>query len=382
MRILMVHNDYQQRGGEDSVVEAEIELLKAAGNEVAEYSRHNDEIKLLGKLTIAHDTVWSSKTVTEVTEMVTSHRPDVIHVHNTFPLISPSIYWAASRENIPIVQTLHNFRFFCPQAMFLRDGAVCEDCLGKVPWRGVVRKCYRDSVAQSAVLASSITFHKAVGTYRNKVSRYIALNEFSRKKFIAGGIPENKISVKPNFIDCAATPKWDRREGGLFVGRLSKEKGLDVLVAAIKVLNLNPVKVVGGGELQDFAVQSFGDKCLGFQSLENILGLMSRSTYLVISSVCYEQFPRTIAEAFACGLPVIASRLGALAEIVDDGRTGLLFESGNSQDLARKIAWAEAHPDEMMVMGRAARKEYEDKYTSQRNYDLLMNIYEDAIEHK
>lgn len=377
----MVHNGYQQRGGEDSVVEAEIQLLRESGNKVTEYSRHNDEIKQLGKLAIAHDTVWSNKTVAEVAELVTLHRLDIIHVHNTFPLISPSIYWAASRENIPIVQTLHNFRFLCPQAMFLRDGAVCEDCLGKVPWRGVVRKCYRDSILQSAVLASSITFHKAVGTYRNKVTRYIALNEFSRKKFIAGGIPENKISVKPNFIDCAAMPHWDTREGGLFVGRLSKEKGLDVLAAAVKVLIKNPVKVVGGGELQDFAVQSFGDKYLGFQSLENILGLMSRSTYLVISSVCYEQFPRTIAEAFACGLPVIASRLGALAEIVDDGRTGLLFESGNAQDLAKKIAWAEAHPNEMMVMGRAARKEYEDKYTSQRNYDLLMNIYEDAIEH-
>ncbi|MGB4812500.1 MAG: glycosyltransferase family 4 protein [Methylophilaceae bacterium] len=379
LKILVAHNAYQQHGGEDGVVEAEVALLKNAGHEVVEYFRHNDDIKKISSFQLLKDTLWSSKTGLDISELVANQRPDLIHVHNSFPLISPSIYWAAAKARVPIVQTLHNFRILCPQAMFLREAKVCEDCLGKTPWRGVVHKCYRNSIAHSAVLASQITLHQTIGTYRNKVTRYIALNNFCRNKFIEGGLPASKVVVKPNFIDSPDKPSEVLREGGLFVGRLSNEKGLDVLASAVKTLPYNPIKVVGGGELADFASASFGESYLGFQDLESILNLMRKSLYLVLPSIWYENFPRTIVEAFACGLPVIASRIGALADIVEDGKTGLLFEAGNALDLARKLAWAQAHHDEMLKMGRNSREEYERKYTPERNYQQLIDIYHGII---
>lgn len=379
LKILIVHNAYQQHGGEDGVVAAEIALLKNTGHEVIEYFRHNDEIKQLGNIQLVQDTLWSRQTTQELTALLAEHKPDVIHAHNIFPLISPSIYWAAARANVPIVQTLHNFRYLCPQAMFLRDGAVCEDCLGKVAWRGVMHRCYRNSLAHSAVLASQITLHQGLGTYRNKVTRYIALNDFCRNKFIEGGLPADKILVKPNFIDSPEKPDWHSRQGGLFVGRLSKEKGLDVLANAINTLPINHVKVIGGGELETFASNSFGENYLGFQPLGSILMAMRHAAYLVIPSIWYENFPRTIVEAFACGLPVIASRIGALADIVTEGKTGLLFEAGNAEDLAKKISWADTHPTEMIEMGKNAREEYETKYTPSANYATLMAIYSEAV---
>src|SRR5450830_1369347 len=231
MRILFIHNAYQHRGGEDSVVKAEIDLLRSHGHVVEIYGRHNDEIAAIPRLSLAGQTLWSGITVDDVARLINSFNPDVIHVHNTFPLISPSLYWAANRARLPIIQTLHNFRLLCPQAMFLRESKVCEDCLGKVPWRGVVRGCYRGSPAQSLVLASMVTLHRVIGTWRNKVTRYIALNEFCRQKFIEGGLPAERIVVKPNFVDSPASVEASR-EGFLFVGRLSVEKGLSTLAKA------------------------------------------------------------------------------------------------------------------------------------------------------
>ena len=381
MRVLVAHNAYQQRGGEDSVAQAEVDLLRSRGHEVLLYSRHNDEIAGQGKAALAMQTVWSRRTSHDVDRLVREFDPDVIHVHNTFPLISPSLYWAADRASRPVVQTLHNFRLLCPQAMFLREGKVCEDCLGHLPWRGVARGCYRGSVAQSGVLAGAVTLHRALGTYRHKVTRYVALNQFCRDKFVQGGLPAERIRIKPNFIESDARPQWSERSGGLFVGRLSEEKGVDVLAAAVKQLPSNPVSVIGGGDLATLATAAFGERYLGFKPMGEILQQMGRSLYLVVPSIWYENFPRTIVEAYSCGLPVIASRIGALAEIVTDGVTGLLFEPGDAQDLAHKLQWAEDHPEAMCEMGRAARAAFDAHYTPERNYQQLMEIYVDAIEH-
>lgn len=378
-KVLFVHNSYQQRGGEDSVVEAEIALLREKGHEVLTYGRHNDELKEAGKAALVMDTIWSRRTTNDVAGILKLHRPDVIHVHNTFPLISPSLYWAADQARIPVVQTLHNFRLLCPQAMLLRDGKVCEDCLGKTPLRGVMHACYRGSVAQTGVLAGMLMAHRTLGTFQHKVARFIALNKFCRDKFVEGGLPASRFSIKPNFIDGGTRPDESHRSGGLFVGRLSDEKGVDVLASASRRAGVLGFKVVGGGELQALAESAFGEGYLGFCGLEQILHLMRTASYLVVPSVWYENFPRTIVEAYASGLPVIASRLGALAEIVDDGRTGLLFEPGNADDLAAKLRWAEEHPVEMANMGRQARLVYETRYTPERNYVELMQIYEEAI---
>jgi glycosyltransferase involved in cell wall biosynthesis len=225
LRVLVAHNGYQMRGGEDAVVQAEVALLRTRGHPVIEYRRHNDELRDMRTLDAALDTFWSRRTGRDLDRLVAEARPDVVHAHNTFPLISPSLYWAAHRHGIPVVQTLHNFRLMCPQAMFLREGKVCEDCLDKTPWPAVVHRCYRESRPQSAVLSGMLVSHRLLGTWKRRVTRYIALNEFCRRKFVEGGLPASRIVVKPNFVDFAR-PLDVPRSGFLFVGRLAREKAL------------------------------------------------------------------------------------------------------------------------------------------------------------
>ncbi len=373
-RVLVVHNAYQHRGGEDSVVAEEITLLESRGHQVETYFRHNDDIAALSSLAVAQQTLWSSRTTQDLAERIRSFRPDIIHIHNTFPLISPSLYWAAGRAGVPVVQTLHNFRLMCLSALFMRDGQVCEDCLGHVPWRGVLRRCYRGSPAASGVLAGMLTLHRGLGTYRNKVARYIALNEFCRGKFIEGGLPADRVVVKPNFVDFAV-PEPVPRAGLLFVGRLSVEKGVSTLAGATALLSGAQLRVAGEGPEAGVLDGVAGVTRLGSVSGEAVRGEMSRAVALVVPSIWYENFPRTIVEAFACGLPVIASRIGALADIMRDGETGLLFDPGNPHDLADKMAWALANPERMAEMGRKARAQYEAEFSADVNYQRLMEIY-------
>ena len=378
LRVLVVHNAYQQKGGEDSVVESEMAMLRSQGNQVAFYSRHNDDIPRMRPLALVAQTLWSSRSETEIKRFIADFRPEVIHVHNTFPLISPSLYWAANAAGVPVVQTLHNFRFFCQQAMFQRDKNICEDCLGKLPWRGVVRGCYRDSVAQSAVLGGMLALHRGLGTYRHKVTRYIALNEFCRTKFIEGGLSGKRIVVKPNFVDYPAPPVQER-SGFLFVGRLSAEKGIATLAQAAGLVPNVMLRVAGSGPEQHLLKGITNVRLIGSVANREISHEMHAASALLMPSIWYENFPRTLVEAFASGLPVIASRMGAMAELVEEGKTGLLFTPGSATDLATKMAWAEANPEAMRQMGKRARLEYEAKYTPERNYEQLMAIYGAAI---
>lgn len=378
-RVLVVHNAYRQRGGEDAVVENEIALLRRMGHDVVLYRRNNDEIEGLNKAALLAQTFWSRRSGREIRAIIRTHRPDVIHVHNTFPLISPSVYWTASGAGVPVVQTLHNFRLLCVQAMFLRDGGVCEDCLAKSTWRGAVRRCYRGSFAQSAVTVGMLSVHRLVGTYRNKVARYIALSGYARDKFIQGGLPAERIVVKPNFVDVEQHAEGSRR-GGLFVGRLSPEKGVAVLLAALDRLPDITLDAIGSGPEQNAVVAHPRVRHAGWIDREGVLDRMQGASYLIVPSLWDEMFGLVVIEAFACGLPVIASRAGALAELVRHGHTGLLFERGSAADLAEAIRWAETHPEDMRRMGANARQEYEEKYTPEHNYRQLHAIYDEAIE--
>jgi glycosyltransferase involved in cell wall biosynthesis len=337
------------------------------------------QLRAMARAGAALSALWSVRATRELGALCDEFKPDLIHVHNTFPLISPSIYWTATAHGIPVVQTLHNFRLLCPQGTFLRGGRVCEDCLGKLPWRAVTRKCYRDSVPQSAVLALMLGAHRAAGTYRNHVTRYIALNAFARARFIGAGLRPEQVCVKPNFVDGAEPAAPETRQGGIYVGRLSAEKGVETLLGALRANDAAVATVIGAGPLASDVAQVCGDRYLGFRAREDIMRAMGTHAFLLVPSLCLEQLPTTILEAFAAGLPVIASRLGPLPDIVDEHVTGLLFEPGNARDLAEKIAWANAHGAEMAQMGRNARAEYEAKYTPSINYRMLLEIYEDAI---
>ncbi|MFY7866997.1 glycosyltransferase family 4 protein [Roseateles sp.] len=380
MKIVVAHNAYQHRGGEDMVVEAEVAMLRAAGHEVELLERNNHDLAHMSRLSAAAQTFWSASTTDAVRDLAQRFKPDVMHVHNTFPLLSPSLYWACAAAGIPVVQTLHNFRLGCPQAMFLRDGVVCESCIGRFPLPAIKHGCYRGSRAQTAVLSGMLALHRGLGTWQNKVTRFIALNEFCRNKFVQMGLPAERLVIKPNFVD--APPFFDgaQRKGFLFVGRLSPEKGVQTLAHAWQKVPKDAwLKVAGTGPESARLDGVARVEVLGSQSQVQIQSHMAAAMALVLPSIWYENFPRTLVEALAAGLPVIASRIGALADLVRDGETGLLFNPGDSDDLSRVLTWAAQHPQEMAQMGRQARIEYEAHYTPQKNLAQLLAIYEEAI---
>ena len=378
-RVLLLHNRYQHRGGEDSVVDSEVELLRERGHDVELITWDNEEIKALSQAQAAVRTLWSGDSTRRVSDAIERLRPDVVHVHNSFPLASPSVYWAADRAGLPVVKTLHNFRLMCPQAMLLRDGRVCEDCLGRVPWRAVRHRCYRDSAAASAACASMLVTHRLLGTWQHRITRYIALNRFCRDKFIEGGLPAERIVIKPNFV-ASEPPRPDTgRDGLLFVGRISPEKGIDTIARAARLMPEATIRVIGSGPAEDRLRGIPNVELLGPKSGAEVMAWMARSVALLLPSVWYENFPRTLVESFAQGLPVIASRIGALGELIDHGRTGLLFEVGNPEDLAARSQQALADPAAMRRMGEAARRTYEEHYTPEVNYGILTGIYDEAI---
>lgn len=377
-RILVVHNAYLHRGGEDSVVEAEVALLASKGHDVRQFIRSNDEIGRQGLARTALDTLWSTSSAHAVEQVIADFRPDVIHAHNTFPLISPSIYWTAHRARVPVVQTLHNFRLLCPQAMFLRHGRICEDCLGHLPLPGMLRGCYRDSIPQSSLLGAMSILHRSVGTYRNRVTRYVALNEFCRDKFIQGGLPPEKIVVKPNFVhERSHIP--GRRSGLLFVGRLSPEKGIHVLAEVARRLPDGSVTVIGEGPEARLLEGIPAVRMLGYCGSDAVAQAMRNAIALLVPSVWHETFGMTAIEAFSAGTPVVASRIGNLASLVRDGENGLLSEPGSVESLFKAASHALRNPDAMAAMGGIAYQDFRTHYSAEKNYRMLTGIYEDAI---
>jgi len=387
MKILLVHNHYQRPGGEDAVIASEARLLAEHGQTVIEYRRHNDEFQNYSKLSslaAGPGAVWSSASYRALRNLIAHEKPEVAHFHNTFPLISPSAYYACADGGVPVVQTLHNYRLLCPGALLYRDSRACEDCLHKrLKWPGIVHGCYRRSRLATSAVAAMVAVHHRLGTWERKVTRYIALTEFSRRKFIEGGFPAERIIVKPNFVHPDPKPKNEPGSYALYVGRLSEEKGLRVLLAAWgKVQRDVPLRIAGDGPMRQEMAAEIESKGLPRVELVGhilpgeIVSLMHGARFLVFPSEWYEGFPRTIAEAFACGLPVVASRLGSMAEIITDGKNGLHFTPGDPADLAKCVDWAWTHPAEMEAMSRAARAEYEARYTAERNYEQLLSIYQ------
>ena len=387
MRILLAHNYYQQPGGEDAVFAADAALLREYGHEVVEYTEDNARIRSMNKFAVGAQTIWSRPTQHRLRQVLRAARPDVAHFHNTFLLISPAAYSTCHTVGVPVVQVLHNYRLLCPTATFYRAGRVCEDCLQtSFPWPALIHKCWRASRSQTAVAAAMLSFHRWSRTWREEVDVYVALSEFARRKFVQGGIPEEKIAVKPNFVHRDPGERRKLGDYALFVGRLAPEKGLETLLAAWRDLKGIPLKVVGDGPLFAQARSLDGRenlRCIDFlgqQSNEVVLALMQEARFVVLPSEWYENFPMTIVEAYACGVPVVASRLGAMTEIVEDARTGLLFNPGDPHDLAAKARWAWTHPQRMQQMGREARRRYKQQYSAAPNYTRLMDIYRQAMD--
>ena len=361
---------------------------------------------LVKKLGVAVNCIWSRRWHREFRQMLQTSRPDVVHIHNFFPLISPSVYYACHREGVPVVQTLHNYRLLCSSAELYRDGKVCEECLHHGLLRGVRYGCYQGSKMGTAALSLMLGVHRRLRTWNNLVDCYVALTEFARDKMIEGGLPANRIRVKPNFVlpDPGSKETGSKETGSkqtgsketnskertdryaLFVGRLAKAKGVLSMMKAWEHMPRHiPLMIAGDGpcreqlesELKDGKLPSV--TYLGRLSRPDTLATMKKARFLVFPSEWYEGFPVTIAESFACGIPVICSRLGSMQEIVTDGLTGLHFQPGDAEDLAKKVKWAWEHPEEIDAMGRLARREFETKYTAARNIEMLEEIYEFAM---
>lgn len=390
MNVLVVHNFYQQGGGEDQVFWAETQALREWGVNVTTYTVHNDVIQQGSHLKTALGTLWNARAARTLAQLVERDRIDIVHFHNTFPLISPAAYRAVRARGAAVVQTLHNFRLLCVNALLFREGHVCEACLGQtLPWPGVQHACYRGSRAGSAVVAGMLTAHRLLGTYERDVDVYIALTPFARDKLIQGGLPADKLVVKPNFLKDAAAVGAEVVEGrgdsyALFVGRLSREKGVATLLRAWGELGERlPLKIAGDGPLAPVVEQGARDlpgvEWLGRQPSPRVLELMRGAQMLIFPSEWYEGFSVTLLEAFASGLPVVASDLGSMPTIVEHGRTGRVFCAGDADDLAAQVRWLLDHPREHAAMRRAARQEYETRYTAGRNMAELLEIYRLAL---
>lgn len=384
MRIFIAHNFYQQSGGEDQIFAAEAELLRSKGHEVITHSVHNDSVDGMNRFSLAIGTVWNRTSYRTLRSRFRASKPDVVHIHNSFPLISPAIYYAARAAGSAVVQSLHNFRLSCPNAFFYRNGSVCEECLGKrFAWPAIRHGCYRGSRAATTVSAGSTAIHRAVGTYDRLIHRYVANTRFGATKFAQCGIRADRIAVKPNFL--ADDPGPGSGAGGyaLFVGRLSPEKGIEDMLHAFANADAGPLRIVGAGpeqgKVEAAAAAHANITYLGKQPRKEVLRLMREAGFLVFPSRWYEGFPMTIVEAFACGLPVIASNLGCMSSVIEHRQTGLHFAAGDPQDLAKQVCWARNNGTELAAMRGQVRREFERKYTPEPNYQTLMQIYGEAI---
>lgn len=381
MRICVVHNRYQQAGGEDSVFENEVELLRASGAEVSTIDVTNNDIKGVRALAAAFSATYSRSGHELMAREIDRFQPDLVHVHNFFPLLSPAIFDACADAGVASVWTLHNYRVACANGLLFRADEPCEVCLGQSPLPAIKHRCYRGSLPASTSIAASIAWHNAAGTWRDKVDRFIALTPFAREIFVQAGLPRSKIAVKANCVqDPGQAIGQAERSGAIYVGRLSQEKGVRTMVDAWAKLHI-PLTIFGEGPLEAELRAMAGAKVhfAGFQDRATILDALSRAQAIIVPSIWYENFPMTVVEANACGTPVIASRIGALESIVAEGRSGFLFTPGDSSDLGRVVSEAFAHPSRLQQMGRRARLDYEERSSPATNLQALLEIYRQAI---
>lgn len=388
MRVLLAHNFYRSTApsGEDTVYKEERALLERHGVEVIPYERQSDELDTAGMLTLARSALhasWSDRVARELATLIARTRPDVAHFHNTFPLISPSAYGACAAAGVPVVQTLHNYRLICPGAMLYRDGVPCEECVGASLLPALRHRCYRDSLPATASVVNMLWNNRRRGTYSSLVQHYVALTEFARERFIAGGLPADRIVVKPNGM--TAPPRAGLGEGGhvVFVGRLSAEKGLQTLLDAWRALPDIRLKVAGDGPMREqLEAQARRDdlnvEFMGRLERSRVAEVMGEASFAVVPSQWFEGFPMVVVEAFACGTPVVASRLGSLAEIVREGINGRLFTPGDPQALVAAVRAMFDAPEALKQMRRNAREEFDARYSAAASFHTLMEVYQRA----
>lgn len=383
MKVLMVHNFYRQTGGEDLVVRAELEQLRARGVEVLLYARHSDEIGKFGlgsKCLIPLRAVHSPRAASDLALAIRQFRPDVAWVHNIYPLISPAVYSAFSGAGVPIVQMFHNYRPFCVNGLLLRSGSVCQKCVDGSSWNALRYRCFRDSYSFSAMYAAA--------TFRSRgwmpdVHRVVCPSRFVRAKLMEAGIPGEKVQVRPHFIDTSAVaPSLVAGQYALYLGRLSAEKGIHTLLEAFAELPEVPLVIAGAGP-QEGALRLYATcrsmknvKFVGFQTGQGKWDLIENAAFVVVPSEWHEIFGMSVLEAFAKAKPVLGARIGSLPDLIEPGVNGLLFNSGDACDLAMKAGELFRNAAACAEMGRRARSMAEEKYNPGVAFKLLMAAFQ------
>lgn len=375
MRVLILHSRYLSgpASGENRVVEEEATLLRTGGHEVVTFTPAFAREK--GGVRAGLNAIWSRESVREVSTLIKDVDPTVVHVHSLFPVLSPAVIRECSKRGLPVVMTLHNFRLACLPATFLRDGRICEDCLGHVPWRGVVHRCYRQSRAASAAVCASLGVHRTTGTFES-VSLFLAVSEFIRRKHIECGLDANRILVKPNFVAPST-----RREGPgssfAVIGRLSYEKGVDTVLRAGSSV---PLTVIGDGPDRSALSRNAASSVTFVGTMEpgEVVNALASVRAVLVPSRCYEGQPRVILEAFSAGVPVVASRIGGLPELIEHGVNGLLVEPGD--DAGWRAAMGQLMDDaESVQLGRGAYETWRKRFTPQVALPQLENAYRIAL---
>jgi glycosyltransferase involved in cell wall biosynthesis len=389
--VVVVHEHYQQFGGEDVAVEADVALLKSHGHRVSLYERSNDEIHEmgpLGRVQLAVGTVWSAKSRRELANVLDEHRPDVVHVHNTFPLISPAVYRAATERGIPVVQSIHNYRLVCSTGALRRDGRACMDCVGKkVPLAGVRHACYRNSRAQSLVVAAMQATHQAIRTFDRHVDLFLPVSEHVRRRLVeVGAFRADRSTVRRNHLspDPGIRPAGADRGYAIFAGRLAAEKGVDVLIRAAAEVPDLPVRVVGDGperkSLERLAVEIGASNVtfLGRLPRPQVLEEVAGARCFVLTSTWEEPMGLVLIEAAALGVPIIGTNLGGTPEAVN-AETGELVPAGDPSSLARVLKDALGDPEKWWHRGQAARRHFETEFSAERAYATLLSAYERVL---
>lgn len=376
--VLMVHNYYQIPGGEDTVVANEMEMLKKHGHKVLLYSRHNHELKdrtLLQKICLPLTTIFSLKTYRDVRRIIKREHIDIVHVHNTLSLVSPSVYYAAFSCKVPAVQTIHNFRLLCPAATFYRDGHICEDCVDKGLGCAVRHSCYRKSKIQTLACALTLKIHRLLGTY--KKLNYICLTEFNKTKLLMlKQIDPKKVYVKANLVEVSKEiiPFRQRKEQFLYAGRLDQLKGIEILLKAWQMTETKGSSLVicGTGPLEAWCHKFIKEnglynvRMMGLLPNKDVRQMTAKSKAMILPTQWYEGFPMTMAEAFAVGTPVIGSDLGNVGDLIEEGKNGWKFEADSPKGLAGCIRKVRELKEYEMIRGVD---------TETRNYECLKRIY-------
>lgn len=386
MNILLIHNYYQQRGGEDTVFDNELALLQNSEHSVETLTFHNDELKQLSKQQAGIKLFNNKQAAEQLEEKIKAFSPDIIHIHNFFPLASPAIYKTAGQFNIPVVQTLHNFRLICSNALLFKNGQVCESCINKtLPLNGIINKCYRDSSLQTLALTTMVKANQFNNTWHNDISKYIALTEFAKQKFNKANLklPLEKMVTKPNFTFDSGIGDYNQRENYiLFIGRLSVEKDIPTLLEAFKNTE-TPLKIIGDGPFRTMVEAATSKhkniEYLGYQNKEQVMTYLKKSRAFILPSTCYEGCPMTILESLSTGTPVLVSKTGGLAEFVQHKINGLHFTPGNAQELQAQVNTISYDNDLHLKLSFQARESYLKHYTPEQHLKSIIEIYHSVL---